>query len=56
MTRLAQQAGSSTHMPFLFNMFSALLFLCITMVSLLVFRQLDTYYQRGFKMTVSSHE
>ena len=56
MTRLAQQAGSSTHMPFLFNMFSALLFLCITMVSLLVFRQLDAYYQRGFKRTVSSHE
>ena len=56
MTRLAQQAGSTTHMPFLFNLISALLFLGITTVSLVVFRWLDQYYQRGIKMTVSAYE
>lgn len=55
-TRLAQQAGSSTHRPFLFNLFSALLFLVITTLSLLVFRWFEANYQRGIKMMVNTHE
>ncbi|ETF01153.1 histidine/lysine/arginine/ornithine ABC transporter permease HisQ [Advenella kashmirensis W13003] len=48
MTRIAQQAGSATHLPFVFNTISALLFLLLTTVSLYVFRFLDRHYQRGF--------
>lgn len=48
MTRIAQQAGSATHLPFIFNTVSALLFLLLTTVSLYVFRYLDKHYQRGF--------
>ena len=56
MTRLAQQAGSSTHMPFMFNLFSAMLFLVLTTVSLLVFRWLDVHYRRGIRMMVTEHD
>lgn len=55
-TRLAQRAGSSTHMPFLFNLFAAFLFLILTSLSLIVFHWLDTHYQRGIKVTTHSHE
>ncbi len=53
MTRIAHQAGSSTHMPFLFNMVSALLFLALTFVSLRVFAWLEKHYQRGVKQEES---
>ncbi|MDO5653542.1 MAG: ABC transporter permease [Brachymonas sp.] len=54
--RLGQQAGSSTHLPLLFNLFSALLFLVLTTVSLLVFRWLEAYYQRGIRMMGTGNE
>ncbi len=54
--RLTQRAGSSTHMPLLFNLFSALLFLVLTSFSLLVFKQLETHYQRGIKTMVNANE
>lgn len=47
MTRVAQQAGSSTQYSFAFNLLSALLYLLITYVSLKVFVFLDKRYQRG---------
>ena len=47
MTRVAQQAGSSTQYSFAFNLVSALLYLLITYVSLKVFIFLDKRYQRG---------
>lgn len=52
MTRIAQQAGSSTHKSFLFNMISACLFLLITFVSLRVFAWLERRYQRGVSQGV----
>nr|WP_245588256.1 ABC transporter permease subunit [Brackiella oedipodis] len=48
MTRIAQQAGSATHLSFLFNLLSAVLFLVITASSLQVFSWLDKRYQQGF--------
>lgn len=54
--RLAQRAGSSTHMPLLFNLFSGFLFLVFTSLSLLVFRQLEAHYQRGIKIATNTHE
>lgn len=47
MTRVAQQAGSSTQYSFAFNLVSALLYLLITYVSLKVFVLVDKRYQRG---------
>ncbi|NLP33294.1 Histidine transport system permease protein hisQ [Oligella ureolytica] len=47
MTRVAQQAGSSTQSSFAFNLISALLYLLITYVSLKVFVFVDKRYQRG---------
>lgn len=47
MTRVAQQAGSSTQYSFAFNLLSALLYLLITYVSLKVFSYFDKRYQRG---------
>ncbi len=55
MTRVAQQAGSSTHYSFAFNMVSAGLYLLITFVSLKVFVYLDKRYQRGVRQGVA-HE
>ena len=55
MTRVAQQAGSSTHYSFAFNMVSACLYLLITFVSLKVFVYLDKRYQRGVRQGVA-HE
>lgn len=54
--RLAQRAGSSTHMPLLFNLFSGVLFLVFTSLSLVVFRWLEAHYQRGVKMATNAHE
>ncbi|NEN76042.1 ABC transporter permease [Pelistega sp. NLN82] len=53
MTRIAHQAGSSTQLPFLFNMISAGLFLVLTFVSLRAFNWLEKHYQRGVRQGVS---
>lgn len=53
MTRVAQQAGSSTHYSFAFNMVSACLYLLITFVSLKAFVYLDKRYQRGVRQGVA---
>lgn len=53
MTRVAQQAGSSTQYSFAFNVLSALLYLLITYVSLKFFVYFDGRYQRG--VLVESH-
>lgn len=51
LTRIAQQAGSATHMSFLFNMVSAALFLLLTFVSSHGFNWLERHYQKGVKST-----
>lgn len=48
-TRLAQLAGSKEQMSFMFNLVSALLFLLLTTVSLVVFRKLERQYARGVR-------
>lgn len=48
-TRLSQLAGSKEQMSFLFNLVSALLFLLLTSVSLIVFRKLERQYARGVR-------
>ena len=53
MTRIAHQGGSATHLPFLFNMVSACLFLLITFVSLRIFAWLERHYQRGVRQEES---
>lgn len=53
MTRITQQAGSATQLPFLFNMVSALLFLVLTLVSLRFFDWLEKHYQRCVRQGAS---
>ena len=48
-TRLAQLAGSKEQMSFMFNLVSALLFLLLTTVSLVIFRKLERQYARGVR-------
>ena len=48
-TRLSQLAGSKEQMSFMFNLVSALLFLLLTTVSLVIFRKLERQYARGVR-------
>lgn len=47
MTHVAQSAGSSTGLPFMFNLLSACLYLILTAVSLLAYRYIAHRFDRG---------